>query len=274
MLSEPEHNWEERREQLSALLDNELAGAERAQLQTHLQSCSACRAELESLRRTRALLRALPQPALPRSFLLPLEPAAQQSSGELAEPARAGRKPSATPAPSRSVRSAPISLSDARSNRLRRSTQVVRWLSTIAAVLGLFLLLSSAFSTLSLGKSTAANTSSSQGAYAANTPTQDEGTGLGTIPPTQSTQKATNTTQDRATPTEVGPNPAATPTAKGNETAGSATPGATQEDHSVTGSGSGFSLSTPELGLILLGVGVIGFVVATLLRRLWSSASR
>ena len=70
-----EHDWEQQREQLSALLDNELDEQERAELETHLPTCVECRAELESLRRTKALVRALPQPALPRSFALPLEAA-------------------------------------------------------------------------------------------------------------------------------------------------------------------------------------------------------
>ncbi|HEY7122452.1 MAG TPA: zf-HC2 domain-containing protein [Ktedonobacterales bacterium] len=272
MLSEPEHNWEQRREQLSALLDNELAGAERAELETHLQSCAACRAELESLRRARALLRALPQPALPRSFLLPLEPAAQHASGELAEPLRVGRRPSATPAPTRPARPAPVPLSDARANRLRRSVKVVRWLSTVAAVLGLFLLLGSALSTLSSGgKATTANAPSS---YSQNSPTDAGGTALGSAtPPPESTQKTT-TTQDHATPTEVGPNPAATATAKGSGTNGNATPGTTLQSRNEPGSGGGFSLSTPELGLLLLVVGVVGFVVAAVLRRLWPGANR
>jgi hypothetical protein len=257
-LSEREqHNWEERREQLSALLDNELPAAERARLEAHLQSCAACRAELESLRRASALLRALPQPALPRSFLLPLEPAAQQRADNLAQPARPA------PTPLNNARTNRLHR-NAKNNRLRRSAQVVRWLSTVAAVLGLLLLLGSAFTNLAYfkrGASTAANApaSSSQ-----NTPTQSGGTVLDATPPPQSTAKST-TTQDRATPTGTRPSPEAT--LPGNGFDGSGTPAPSPGGRITTSSESGFTLSTPELGLLLLGLGVVGFVAAAILRR-------
>jgi anti-sigma factor RsiW len=271
-VSEREHNWAEQREQLSALLDNELAGAERADLEAHLQGCADCRAELESLRRTRALLRALPQPALPRRFLLPLEPAAQQFASESTQAQRSGLMPLA-PSLAQPARPAPVPLSAARSSRILRSTQVVRWLSAIAAILGLFLLLGSAFSSFSPGKGTTTSASNAPGAYAVNTPTQAGGTALGTTPPPQSTEKAT-TTQDRATPTGARPNPGATATANGSETDSNTTPVPTGEDHNTVSSGGGSSLSTPELGLILLVLGVIGFVGAAIVRRLWPNANR
>ena len=66
-------NWERQREALSAYADGELDDKSRTQLESHLADCSECRAELASLRRTRALLRALPQPPLPRSFTLPAQ---------------------------------------------------------------------------------------------------------------------------------------------------------------------------------------------------------
>lgn len=258
------HNWEERREQLSALLDNELADAERAELEAHLQSCAACRAELESLRRASALLRALPQPALPRSFLLPMEPAAQPSTGERAELPRPAQRQPATPA--QPARPAPIPLGPARSNRLRRSAQVVRWLSTVAAVLGLLLLCGSVLAYLPHGGG--ASTASAPNTYYRNTPTQNSGgTALGNMPPPESTAKSSYT-QDRATPTARTPNPGSTAT--GSPFDGSGTPVSTRTDQG-TGSGSGFTLSTPELGLLLLGVGLVGLIVAAILRRRWIS---
>jgi anti-sigma factor RsiW len=54
-------NCEERREAQSALVDGELGGAERAELETHLETCDACRAALADHERLDALLRALPQ---------------------------------------------------------------------------------------------------------------------------------------------------------------------------------------------------------------------
>jgi anti-sigma factor RsiW len=68
-------DWELQRERLSAYLDGEFPDAERAALETHLATCEQCQGELAALRQTRALLRALPSPALPRAFTLPAQPA-------------------------------------------------------------------------------------------------------------------------------------------------------------------------------------------------------
>lgn len=62
------HGW--LREQLSAYLDGELGPAERARLEAHLQGCPACRAELDSLRRTVELVGRLPAVSPLRSFRL------------------------------------------------------------------------------------------------------------------------------------------------------------------------------------------------------------
>ena len=134
-----EHDWEQQREQLSALIDNELDEQERAELETHLPTCAECRAELESLQRTRALVRALPQPALPRSFALPLEAASL--------PEQTFETAAARPAP-RSAQPLPSGTSARRTNR-RPSLRTLQWISSIAAVLGLALLLSNAFSGVS-----------------------------------------------------------------------------------------------------------------------------
>ena len=81
------HDDQERlTEALSAYLDDALDGAERDALERHLATCAACRAELAGLRRVGALLRALPEPALPRSFTLPETTPAR---AERAGPARA-----------------------------------------------------------------------------------------------------------------------------------------------------------------------------------------
>ena len=66
------HDDQERlTEALSAYLDGALDGAEREALERHLATCETCRTELAGLRRVGALLRAMPEPALPRSFTLP-----------------------------------------------------------------------------------------------------------------------------------------------------------------------------------------------------------
>lgn len=58
-------------EQLSAFLDKQLTPPEQAFFDAHLQSCQRCQGVLGELRRTVALLHAMPQPQLPRSFTLP-----------------------------------------------------------------------------------------------------------------------------------------------------------------------------------------------------------
>lgn len=58
-------------EQLSALLDGELADPEAGAVRAHLESCQVCREELERLHLTVKLLRTVPATALPRSFHLP-----------------------------------------------------------------------------------------------------------------------------------------------------------------------------------------------------------
>ncbi|HEX8982528.1 MAG TPA: zf-HC2 domain-containing protein [Ktedonobacterales bacterium] len=63
--------WERQRELLSAHLDGALEPKEDAALGAHLSTCADCQHELAALRQTRALVHALPSPALPRSFTLP-----------------------------------------------------------------------------------------------------------------------------------------------------------------------------------------------------------
>jgi hypothetical protein len=63
------------RRDLSAYIDGELDAGERARLERHLAGCTACRGELEELRRTVQLLRMVPAVAPPRSFALPLSAA-------------------------------------------------------------------------------------------------------------------------------------------------------------------------------------------------------
>lgn len=58
-------------ETLSAYLDGALPDDEREALERHLDGCADCQRELAGLARVGALLRALPEPDLPRSFILP-----------------------------------------------------------------------------------------------------------------------------------------------------------------------------------------------------------
>ncbi len=118
---------EYRQEQLSAALDGMLAPEERAALDAHLAECETCARELEELRQMRRLLRAMPEPALPRSFLLPTEGelVASRSAARAAE-----RAPATTVTPLRQP-----------TRRATRTLQVTRWIGTIAAVLGVALFL-------------------------------------------------------------------------------------------------------------------------------------
>src|SRR5258705_477203 len=110
--------WERQREQLSAFLDGELSEGERVALERHLQRCAACQRALAELRQVRALLRALPVPALPRSFTLP-------DSGAVPESLRpAARRPATSAA------------------RLRLAGAAQR-VGTLAAAVGLVFLLGS-----------------------------------------------------------------------------------------------------------------------------------
>lgn len=68
------------REDLSAYLDGQLAPRERARVEKHLKACAQCRAELETLRHTVALLRMVPTVKPPRSFLLPAGELSRQPS--------------------------------------------------------------------------------------------------------------------------------------------------------------------------------------------------
>lgn len=61
-----EHEWVG--ETLSAYIDGELAGRERARVEQHLKECQACAENLRTLRQTVALLKELPVIPAPRSF--------------------------------------------------------------------------------------------------------------------------------------------------------------------------------------------------------------
>ena len=109
-------------EQLSDFIDNRITVAERSQVEDHLQCCARCQEELTNLRQVVMMIHALPRPALSRSFALPADtkatlPTSITASGRVERTAVVPRRVSA----------------------LRTTT---RGISTLAAVLGLALLLS------------------------------------------------------------------------------------------------------------------------------------
>lgn len=128
-------------EQLSALLDKQLSPQEWAVCQAHLRACQQCQGVLADLRQTSVLLRALPQPELPRSFVLPAT--ITSTAGQISRPeARATVMPI-----TRGRRSAWPTY-------MRIST---RFISTIAAALGVFFLLSGLLLSLPHGGATTAS---------------------------------------------------------------------------------------------------------------------
>ncbi len=63
-----------------------LAPAERRRVEAHLADCARCRARLRSIETTATLLRHLPSPTLPRSFLLPPSTAQRRQGPRLLLP--------------------------------------------------------------------------------------------------------------------------------------------------------------------------------------------
>lgn len=125
-----EHNGQQKKQhlttaQLSALLDGQLPIEEREFSDAHLVTCEQCQQELESLRQTVMLLHALPRPELPRSFILPFS---TQQTTTLAP---------ITPLTTRN------STSRRNGTRSYYARTALRTFGTLAAMVGLVLLLSS-----------------------------------------------------------------------------------------------------------------------------------
>jgi anti-sigma factor RsiW len=189
-------NWDQQLEQLSAYLDNEVDERERAALEQHLPTCEECRRALEELGQSHTLLRALPTPALPRSFRLP-------ETGAVPEPLSRSGRSSATA----------LSFSDQRAGA--RRARALQWIGGLVAALGLFLLIGT---TLAGGfHSPAANSSASSlgGVSSAHAPSSNTETRV----PSQSASGSDSPTQlerptATATPGRVSSQPpvaAATP---------------------------------------------------------------
>jgi Putative zinc-finger len=217
-------------EQLSAFLDGEVSADERTQWDAHLKTCQSCSQELASLRQTVALLRALPQPALPRSFVLPAEVA-----GPVALPMAAAVRQAAGPTPMRTAERL-----QPRKPYLRVA---FRTLSALAAVIGIVFFLSGIVPALTHGGGTSQSTSASAPENKSNTaqgtsPHVSTGGTPGTMAPAVRTPAATNS---------------------GNNSANQQ-PGATNWPTILI-----FNLSTPEgrlgFGIILFILGMMGYVL-------------
>jgi anti-sigma factor RsiW len=182
-------DWDLQRERLSAYLDDELDAAEREPLERHLAQCEECRAALAELRQTRALLRALPAPTLPRSFALPIE----------------------TPANVRSIAQTPTTPARIRA-RNGTASRLAQRIGSLAAAVGVVLLLGSWIVGLHGGPSGASSASrASQGGAAARQNTQLTTAGA---PATHTPPVFAGSTRGADVATNAGATPAATqPTA-------------------------------------------------------------
>jgi len=221
-------------EQLSALLDKQLSPQEWAVCQAHLRACQQCQGVLADLRQTSVLLRSLPQPELPRSFVLP---------ATITSPARQISRPEAratvTPI-TRGRRSAWPTY-------LRVST---RFISTIAAALGIFFLLSGLLLSLPRGGST--TSASAPAPSYSNTATR----GVAQTPQARVQTPTANTTNDNRAKTHL-PQPVDTATSKSSSGAGHAenlvnTPPPLLDPSTIEG--------RMVIGALLLVLGILGVV--------------
>ncbi len=226
-------------EQLSALLDQQLPSREQAEYNAHLNSCRQCQNVMADLKLTVALLHALPQPTLPRSFVLPATTAHVQE--QPAQPVR--------PLTTTTRRTPPQRLG----YLARRS---IRTLSTLAAVIGLIFMLSSFLSTHTFGGGA---TTSSTG----HIPVSGSSRGSAiTTPPVKTSQGC-----DHSTPRPVQCGTQHTPTATPGQTPAVTVPVTPTPQiknppkQNSTGSPA-IDLNSPQvhlgLGAILLLIGILG----------------
>ncbi len=129
-------------EQLSASFDKQLSPQEQAVFDAHISTCQQCQNKLSDLRLTAALLHALPEEEVPRSFVLP-------SSVSIVPDRTIRQDTTFTPVPQRQRTQISI---------LRRSIRVV---STLAAVLALFFIISGILPLIYPGGGSSTSTASS-----------------------------------------------------------------------------------------------------------------
>lgn len=229
-------------EQLSALLDEQLFGKERAACEAHLRGCQQCRSQLADLRQTVGLLHALPEPELPRSFTLP------NNLTYLRE--------RTTPA----VESGPISTATlARQRRPTPLKRPLRILSTLVAVIGLFFLVSSLITTLPHAGTGASSTINAGAPATQSEHTSQKAAANGKSKPQAAQSSTMGPAQRTPLPTA---SPIPTPTPTGGESV-QTPPGAHQLSPPPSSSPLP-DLSTPlglsEVGVTLLALGILGLI--------------
>jgi anti-sigma factor RsiW len=143
------HNGHLTTEQLSAFFDKQLSLEEQAAFDAHVSTCQECQRRLADLRLTVALLRALPEEEVPRSFVLPGRLAPFQE-----RPVRQG--------------AATTPVSQGRRVWLHTLRRSVRAVSALAAVLALIFIISGILPPLHFG---AGETASAPVPASASSPT-------------------------------------------------------------------------------------------------------
>lgn len=217
---------------LSAFLDNQLSSGEQSTVEAHLQNCQQCQEALAGLRQTVALLHALPQPDVPRSFALSPGVSYLQERPERQSEAQQSQRQPVT------------NQTGQRRSRLYYIQRTIRVASTLVAVVGLIFLLSTVLPAFPRGSSGSATTAGS--APSAMSPNVRNG---GSPPAT--------TTPGKLTPDEQGATPVATP----------ATPPSFNQKTQDAGQSPVFlpdvttSLGRQEVGLLFLVLGIIGVLL-------------
>jgi anti-sigma factor RsiW len=215
-------------EQLSAFLDKQLAPQEQAAFDAHVSTCQECQGKLADLRLTVALVRALPQEEVPRSFVLPsrLVPVAERPLH---------RRAGATP------------VSGQRRVRAHALQRTVRVVSTLAAVLALIFIISGILPLVHF--SGGASSTASSGSSAETKPS----TVMGHVNRTATTDRSQAARSETPTPTP-------TPAARVRSNAGSSPSTAPPPPLPPA-----LDLGQPEgrlaLGALLLVLGIIGLII-------------
>lgn len=139
-------------EQLSALLDHQLSPEDSEEsYQAHLQICELCQQELAELRQTVQLLRALPEPPLPRSFTLSLTnalPSSAEDAATLENEDKLTKSTAASPLPIKTRRQTRLTVVPARKQALRTT---LRMISGLVAVIGICFVLTGLLGALKTG---------------------------------------------------------------------------------------------------------------------------
>jgi anti-sigma factor RsiW len=153
-------------EQLSAFLDQQLSPEEQAACNSHLPGCLQCQQEQAELRQTIRLLRALPEPLLPRTFVLPETPSvASVLTKKMLLPAK-------------------ITLAGRGHNLPLYVRRPLQFMSVLAAVVGIIFILSGLLSALPGASSTMSSKTIGPVAGVHNTSQRTNGPAFGSISPT------------------------------------------------------------------------------------------